>query len=112
MACPSYSQAPGRSQQPPKGPSPQTQRGTGHNGRRGPEVRTHRDTLAGPLPALLQELQPLPGCEAHQWEAMGGLSWSPFQLQEVAAWGCGTHYGMQGKSILGLHKIYGKIYFI
>ena len=41
------------------------------------------------------------------WEQLSG---SPSGLREIAVKGRGTSYGVQGKSILGLHRSYGGMF--
>lgn len=49
---------------------------------------------------------PLPRCDAHQMSQLERVSGSPYSLREITAQENGTHYGMQRKTIWGLHKNY------
>lgn len=104
--CPGYSQAHHRSPQPIRHP-PETHlhKPWGARGQLGIKIKDPEEwtpcpgSRGGPRPRS-------PGVTPIPMSHGGQLHSSPFGLRAVAAQSCGKCYGMQGKSILGLHTNY------
>lgn len=77
----------------------------GHNAGRSPRYGLTGMPWPGPSQDCRRRPQLLPRCGTPQQGAVGGLSQPPCRPRAVTAWERRTRYGMQGKNVLGLHKI-------